>query len=246
MRPVVEPMRPSSLLFALIVAIAAPGAFAQSADTTDPREFSEEARRAYAQSLKDARALIADKRYADAIATLDKLTAERPREPQARFLKGVALTDAGKTDEAIAVFQGVLNEYPELPEPRNNLAVLYAQKGDYAMARDELEAAIGAAPDYVIAYENLGDIYARLAMVNYEKAIARDARNRSAPVKLKLVREALAPPAVPPAAQGGTPATAPVPAVSTASPAAAPAVPGTPSTAPSLPAAPAAPAAAPR
>ena len=105
----------------------------------------------------------------------------------------MALTDAGKTDEAIAVFQGVLNEYPELPEPRNNLAVLYAQKGDYALARDELEAAIGAAPDYVIAYENLGDIYARLAMVNYEKAIARDARNRSAPVKLKLVRDALAP-----------------------------------------------------
>jgi tetratricopeptide (TPR) repeat protein len=236
-------MRPSSLLFALIVAIAAPGAFAQSPDTTDPREFSEEARKAYAQSLKDARALIADKRYTDAIATLDKLTAERPREPQARFLKGVALTDAGKTDEAIAAFQGVLNEYPELPEPRNNLAVLYAQKGDYAMARDELEAAIGAAPDYVIAYENLGDIYARLAMVNYEKAIARDARNRSAPVKLKLVRDALAPPAVTPAAQVA-PATAP--AVSTASPAAAPTVPAAPATAPSLPAAPAAPAAAPR
>jgi len=236
-------MRPSSLLFALIVAVAAPGVIAQSADTTDPREFSEEARKAYAQSLKEARALIADKRYTDAIATLDKLTAERPREPQARFLKGVALTDAGKTDEAIAAFQGVLNEYPELPEPRNNLAVLYAQKGDYALARDELEAAIGAAPDYVIAYENLGDIYARLAVVNYEKAIARDARNRTAPVKLKLVRDALAPPAVTPAA-GVMPAPAPavsaLPAGAASPPAAAPAA------APSAPSAPAAPTAAPR
>ena len=98
---------------------------------------------AYYAKLSPARQAIY--RESDAIATLDKLTAERPREPQARFLKGVALTDAGKADDAIAVFQGVLSEYPELPEPRNNLAVLYAQKGDYAMARDELEAAISAA-----------------------------------------------------------------------------------------------------
>ena len=143
---------------------------------------------------KDARALIAEKKYDDAIALLDKLNAERPREPQARFLKGLALADAGKTDAAIATFQAVLGDYPELPEPHNNLAVLYAQKGEYGLARDELEAAISAAPDYVVAYENLGDIYARLAAVNYEKAIARDARNKTAPAKLKLVREVLAPP----------------------------------------------------
>ena len=87
----------------------------------------------------------------------------------------------------------MLGDYPELPEPHNNLAVLYAQKGQYGLARDELEAAISAAPDYVVAYENLGDIYARLAALNYEKAAARDARNRTAPAKLKLVREVLSP-----------------------------------------------------
>jgi tetratricopeptide (TPR) repeat protein len=105
----------------------------------------------------------------------------------------VALADSGKTDAAITVFQSVLGDFPELPEPHNNLAVLYAQKGEYGLARDELEAAINAAPDYIVAYENLGDIYARLAAVNYEKAIARDSRNKSAPAKLKLVREVLAP-----------------------------------------------------
>ncbi|MET0203710.1 MAG: tetratricopeptide repeat protein, partial [Casimicrobiaceae bacterium] len=153
------------------------------------------ARKVYAQSLRDARVLITDKKYDEAIALLDKLNAERPREPQARFLKGIAQADAGKTDAAITTFQAVLGDFPELPEPHNNLAVLYAQKGEYGLARDELEAAISAAPDYVVAYENLGDIYARLAAVNYEKAIARDARNKSAPAKLKLVREILAPPA---------------------------------------------------
>ena len=187
------------LLAPLLVAaaLAAGHALAQSDATTDPREFSEAGRKAYAQSLRDAHKLIADKKYDDAIALLDKLNAERPREPQARFLKGVALADAGKTDAAITTFQSVLGDFPELPEPHNNLAVLYAQKGEYGLARDELEAAISAAPDYVVAYENLGDVYARLAAANYEKAIARDARNKSAPAKLKLVREVLAPPASP-------------------------------------------------
>jgi tetratricopeptide (TPR) repeat protein len=179
----------------VVAALAAAPAFAQSDATTDPREFSEAARKAYAQSLRDARTLISDRKYDEAIALLDKLNVERPREPQARFLKGVALADAGRTDAAITAFQAVLGDFPELPEPHNNLAVLYAQKGDYGLARDELEAAISVAPDYVVAYENLGDIYARLAAVNYEKAIARDARNKSAPAKLKLVREVLAPPA---------------------------------------------------
>jgi Flp pilus assembly protein TadD len=178
---------------AVALAIVAQPALAQSDATTDPREFSEAARKAYAQSLREARALISEKKYDEAVALLDKLSAERPREPQARFLKGVALADAGTTDAAIAMFQAVLGDFPELPEPHNNLAVLYAQKGEYGLARDELEAAISAAPDYVVAYENLGDIYARLAAANYEKVIARDARNKSAPAKLKLVREVLAP-----------------------------------------------------
>ena len=179
----------------LLAALAAPLAFAQSDGITDPREFSEADRKVYAQSLNDARTLIAEKKYPEAIEVLDKLQTQRPREPQARFLKGLALADSGKTDEAIATFQAVLGDYPELPEPHNNLAVLYAQKGQYGLARDELEAAISAAPDYVVAYENLGDIYARLAALNYEKAAARDARNRTAPAKLKLVREVLSPPA---------------------------------------------------
>jgi len=178
---------------ALVAALTALPALAQSDAITDPREFSEAARKAYAQSLKDARAYLAEKKYSEAIELLDKLHIERPREPQAQFLKGVALADSGKTDAAIATFQSILGDYPELPEPHNNLAVLYAQKGEYGLARDELEAAIATAPDYAIAYENLGDIYARLAATNYEKALARDARNKTVPPKLKLVREVLAP-----------------------------------------------------
>ena len=207
-------MRPPILLFAIALALglqaASQLAAAQTPPVTDPREMSDAARKAYSKGLKDARALLADKKYPEAIVVLDGLSADRPREPQARFLKGVALADSGKTDDAIAVYLGLVADFPELPEVRNNLAVLYGQKGNYDGARDELTAAILAAPDYAIAYENLGDVYARLAGSNYEKAIARNAKNTTAPPKLKLVREVLglrAPP--PPVAATVAPAATP-------------------------------------
>ena len=88
--------------------------------------------------------------------------AQRPREPQARFLKGVAQTEQGQDTAAIATFQSLVEDYPELPEPYNNLAVLYAQKGEYESARVALENAVKTAPDWGIAHENLGDVYIRL------------------------------------------------------------------------------------
>ncbi len=236
-------MRPSLFLLLSFAALAAVPAWAQSDATTDPREFSEAARKVYAQSLKDARGLITARQYPEAIALLDKLTAERPREPQARFLKGLALADSGKGNEAIVVFQDVLGDYPELPEPHNNLAVLYAQKGEYVLARNELEAAIAAAPDYAVAYENLGDIYARLSAVNYEKAVARDGKNKTAPLKLKLVRDVLAPPVVaalpaaaPVAPTPAAPAAGAMPAAATPGAATPPPMPSPMSVAPDAPA----------
>jgi tetratricopeptide (TPR) repeat protein len=224
-------MRPLSLLFAIVVVGCAQLVLAQTAPTADPREMSESSRKAYAKGLKDARGMLAEKKFAEAIVVLDTLSAERPREPQARFLKGVALTESGKTDEAVVVYLALLADFPELPEVRNNLAVLYAQKGNYESARDELVAALLAAPDYAIAYENLGDVYARLAGMNYEMAIARDAKNKTAPPKLKLVRDVLGmrpPPArtpesaATPAAAANAPETTP-PAAPPATPVDAPA-----------------------
>lgn len=187
-------MRLHPILFAIAIVLGAQIALAQAPQTpplTDPREMTDAARKAYAQGLKDTRKLIAEKKYAEAITLIDKTAADRPREPQARFLKGVALAESGKTDDAIAIYLSLLSDFPELPEPHNNLAVLYAQKGNYEGARDELQAALLAAPDYAMAYENLGDVYTRLAGVNYEKAVARDPRNKTAPPKLKLVRDVL-------------------------------------------------------
>ena len=202
----------ASLRFAaaLLAVLLAHGAFAQAPPATeDPRQMDDAARKAYAATLHEAKDLLDKKQYAAASSKLDRLIAQRPREPQARFMKGLALADEGRTDDAMAVFQALLSEYPELPEPRNNVAVLYAKKGEYAKARDELERAVQAAPDYAVAHENLGDVYARLAEVEYEKTLALDKRNPAVAAKLKLIRETSTPAKAP--ASTPTPVETPAP-----------------------------------
>ena len=179
-------------------ALGAASALAQASANTDPpapplpAEYTEEARRAYTQDLNEARKLLDAKRYDDALAKLDALSQSRPREAQARFLKAVAQSDLGRSQDAAATLRALVADFPELPEPRNNLAVLYAAQGNFSLARQELELALAAAPDYAVAHENLGDVYTRLAAAEYERAVALDKANRTAPQKLKLARELLA------------------------------------------------------
>ncbi len=154
-----------------------------------------------------------------ALARLDTYLAERPRDSRARFLKGVILAKQNRTQEAIEVLTMLSEEFPELPEPHNNLAVLYASQGRYDDARRELEMAVRAYPDYAVAYQNLGDIYATLAARAYEQALRADPKNSAARAKLeeirKLLPERTVATAPPPAS---VPAAAPAPAVQAAAP----------------------------
>jgi hypothetical protein len=87
------------------------------------------------------------------------------------------------------VFTKLTEDYPELPEPYNNLAVIYAQQKQYDKAKQALEMAIRTHPSYATAHENLGDIYARLASQAYDKALQIDSSNSSAQNKLALIRD---------------------------------------------------------
>ena len=104
-------------------------------------------------------------------------------------MKGLALAEQGETEQAKEVFLALTDDYPDLPEPHNNLAVLYAADGDYARARSALMHAISSHPSYATAHENLGDIYARMAGIAYGKALEIDSENQTARVKLAMVRE---------------------------------------------------------
>ena len=161
--------------------------------------------------LAEVARLIREGQYAPARAKLDSVLATDAKNPQARFLKGVVQTDEAETDAAIITFQALTEDYPELPEPYNNLAVIWAQRGEYERARKALELALSTRPDYAIAHENLGDIYSRMASAEYDRAIALDKTNKSAQAKLALVRElfAVAPSSTAPKPPEPKPAPAP-------------------------------------
>jgi tetratricopeptide (TPR) repeat protein len=113
----------------------------------------------------------------------------KPKDPQMRFQKGLILTEQQKIPDAIKVFSSLSEDYPNLPEPYNNLAVLYASQGLYEKARGALEAAIRTHPSYSIAHENLGDIYAKLASQAYGKALQLDQSNAAAQTKLAMIKD---------------------------------------------------------
>ena len=154
---------------------------------------------AFADDLQDATKLLKDGKAPQALERVNRALAAKPRDPQARFLKGLILTEQGNTRDAIDIFTRLTQDYPELPEPYNNLAVIYAGQGQYDKARVALEQSIRTHPSYATAYENLGDVYAKLASQAYGKALQFDASNAGAQNKLSLVRELVGGPAAQPA-----------------------------------------------
>jgi len=139
--------------------------------------------------LQQVQALQAAGRRADALKLADQVISKNPRDAQMRFVRGVLLTEMQKPAEAREVFQRLTEDFPELPEPYNNLAVLYASEGRLDSARAALETALAAAPNYSTALENLGDIYLQLAADAYQRASKSDPGNRQAGAKLVLARE---------------------------------------------------------
>ena len=128
-----------------------------------------------------------------------------PGDPQMQFLKGLIQRDQGKTDAAIATFTAMTQAFPELPEPYNNLAVLLASQNQIDKAREALELAVRANPDYATAQENLGDLYAKLASLAYVRALQLEQGNTALAPKLALIRQLLTGGAKPSAQPGGAP-----------------------------------------
>ena len=201
----------------------------------------------HADDYADVNVLVRAGKLAEALTKADQYLAGKPRDPQMRFIKGVIQTEAAKPMDAITTFTQITQDYPELPEPYNNLAVLYAGQGQFDKARAALEMAIRTNPSYATAHENLGDVYAKLASQAYSKALQLDGANTGVQPKLALIRTLFAPDAkgqkpttTPQAATKPVPAPA-TPSVAVAQPASATKIaPAPTTTAPSAPSSPAA------
>jgi len=142
-----------------------------------------------ADELEDIGRLVKQGQHAQALERVNRYLAQKPGDAQGRFMKGLIFAEQNKVAEAIDVFSKLSQDYPALPEPYNNLAVLYATQGQYEKARQQLEMSIRTHPSYATAYENLGDVYTKLASQAYDKALQLDSSNSAAQSKLSLIRD---------------------------------------------------------
>jgi tetratricopeptide (TPR) repeat protein len=128
---------------------------------------------AQADGTAEVEALLQSKQWALAQQRIQTLTQQSPQSaqsPQWRLMSSQALAGQGKTTEAMAILQALIQEFPELPEPHNNLGVLWAAQGQLEAAAAALQMAIQARPHYKTALKNLGDVYTAMAQDAYKKS----------------------------------------------------------------------------
>jgi Flp pilus assembly protein TadD len=168
---------------------------------------------ARADEVQDAAAMLRVGNLDGALARVDQAIAAKPENAEARFLRGVILAEQQRVPEAEQAFVELTQDFPEMPEPYNNLAVISASRGEYDRARALLETAVRANPGYTTAYENLGDVYAALAAEAFGKAYQLDLKNSGLQAKAEAARKIASIPARAPT----RPPAPPKPATSTRS-----------------------------
>jgi Flp pilus assembly protein TadD len=149
-----------------------------------------------ADELQDIEKLYRDGQVQQALRQADEAIAAQPRAAQLRFLKGVMLSELKRDAQAIEVFIALTQDFPELADPYNNLAVLYAADGQLQNALLALQTALRNDPAHRAARENLGDVHLALALQAWAAAQA-GAKGDDAGLrrKLQLAREIQAVPA---------------------------------------------------
>lgn len=81
------------------------------------------------------------KKYPEALATLDRLLANRPESPQVNLLKADLLDKSGQTESAIAQFKKIIETDPSLPNAYLGLARLLTDRNQRTEALQTLELA---------------------------------------------------------------------------------------------------------
>lgn len=131
--------------------------------------------------------LMRQARNAEALAEAEQFLREHPRDPQMLFMRARLLADLKRTDEALDQLNALIQQYPELPEPYNNLGVIQAARGHLDQAREAFEMTLRNNPNHDIALENLGDVLLRQARLAYEKSLKLNPASRSLPRKLQAL-----------------------------------------------------------
>jgi len=139
--------------------------------------------------IEEIKVLLKNGSYDDAETLTNQSIENNLNNPELLFYRGIIETNQGEKNQAIVTFRDLTERFPQLPEPFNNLAVLYAEKGQFRLAKEILEQAIKTNPSYLTAHINLGDIFTKMASEAYNKALEIDKSNNIAITKLSMITQ---------------------------------------------------------
>jgi len=179
-------------LAALVLAwgcVALP-AFSQS-DMPQAWQPGELANTTQTDEHQEVRKLLRQAKYSAALSWIEGSLAKNPRDPQMLFWQAFVFEQTARADKALPIYLSLTQDFPELPEPHNNLGVLYAAQGDFARAKASFDMAIRNNPSYAVAHENLGDVLLHMSLQSYQRAWSLEPKQLSAPKKIQSLKPAL-------------------------------------------------------
>ena len=123
-----------------------------------------------------------------ALKQLETRLSTRPDDSRAAYLKGLVLMQLGRSEEAERWYKMMQANFPDLPQPGNALAVIYAGRGDLPAAEAALRALLEKHPDHTSARVNLARLYIQMAQAEYEKALKDTPDNAMIARKLEALK----------------------------------------------------------
>ncbi|MDH5858598.1 tetratricopeptide repeat protein [Lampropedia aestuarii] len=152
---------------------------------------------AQTNSHTQIQALLQSGQAQQALVQAEQALEKTPRDPQLQFLKANAEQALGQTEAADASLTALTQNFPELPEPWNNLAQLRAAQGRLAEAQQLLEKALISNPQFAKAHANLAQVLLAQTIGHLEQAqqIAPNAQQAAQIQALRAASSAQASPA---------------------------------------------------
>jgi tetratricopeptide (TPR) repeat protein len=139
-----------------------------------------------ATPIEEIQRLIDQNSFSLAATTGDQILIEQPTNAKIQFLTAYAYQMDQQMNRAKELYEHLIQEYPELPEPRNNLAMIYLDKGNSDKASQLLIDALNTHSSYSMAYNNLGRIYRSIASATYRQAVSESNQPVESP-KIELI-----------------------------------------------------------
>ncbi len=141
---------------------------------------------AHADAADDVQRLLAQGNLTAALQRAE--AGAKGADARLRFLHGVVLMDMQRDALALQMFTALAQDYPQLPEPYNNIAAIHSRAGRWELARIALETALRNDPSHLLVRENLGDTYLQLALTAWQGAARPE---RPDPILQRKIRVAV-------------------------------------------------------